>query len=89
MAVVIEQWPGLVTNASPYGIKPGAAVTQVNLQVLAPGALSVRPGTVAVPFASHAGSTAGIWRTFRYPTRTESIVYQSEDGVVRIARGPS
>jgi hypothetical protein len=87
--IIIDQWSGLVTNASPYGIKPGAAVTQVNLQVLSPGELTVRPGTVALSFTTHTGSTSGIWRSFRYPSPTESIIYQSRDGVVRIAQGPS
>lgn len=87
--IVIEQWSGLVTNASPYSIRPGAAVTQVNMQVLSPGELSVRPGTVGVTFTKHTGSTEGIWRAFRYPSPTESIIYQSRDGVVRIAQGPS
>lgn len=87
--IVIEQWLGLVTNAGPYAVKPGAAVTQVNLQVIAPGELAVRPGTAAVSFAQHAGSTSGIWRAFRYPAHVESIVYQSDDGVVRVAQEPS
>lgn len=87
--IIIEQWAGLVTNASPYSLRPGAAVTQVNLQVISPGELSVRPGSAAVSFTKHTGSTAGIWRTFRYPAHVESVVYQSTDGVLRIAQGPS
>lgn len=86
--ITVEQWPGLVTNASPYGIKPGAAVTQVNLQILSPGQLTVRLGSEAVSFAEHTGSTASIWRSFRYPAFSEAIVYQSSDGVVRVARAP-
>lgn len=87
--ITVEQWPGLVTNASPYGIKPGAAVTQVNLQILSPGQLTVRPGTTAVSFALHTGATASIWSAFRYPGNYESLMYQSSDGVVRIALEPS
>ena len=87
--IAIEQWSGLVTNASPYAIKPGAAVTQVNLQILAPGELAVRPGTQAVSFTLHTGSTARIWQSFRYPAHTEAVLYQSEDGVIRAALGPS
>lgn len=86
--ITVDKWLGLVTNASPYGLQPGAAVTQVNIQIVSPGQLSVRPGAAAVSFASHAGGTAGIWRAFRYPGASESIVYQSDDGVVRVAQGP-
>ena len=87
--IVIEKWAGLVTNASPYAIPPGAAVTQVNLQVLSPGQVTVRPGTTSVSFSSHVGSTEPIIRAFRYPGVTESIVYQNSSGVLFVARGPS
>lgn len=86
--IIVDKWLGLVTNASPYGLQPGTAVTQVNLQVISPGELTVRPGTTTLTFTSHAGSTVGIWRSFRYPGPSESIVYQSTDGVIRIAEGP-
>jgi hypothetical protein len=46
--ITIEKWSGLVTNASPYAIPPGAAVTQVNVQCLSPGQVSVRPGVNSV-----------------------------------------
>jgi len=87
--IVIEKWAGLVTNASPYAIPPGAAVTQVNLQVIAPGQIVVRPGTAAVSFSSHTGSTQSIIKAFRYPGATESIVYQNSNGALFVARGPS
>jgi len=87
--ITIEKWAGLVTNASPYAIPPGAAVTQVNLQVIAPGKLAVRPGTTAVSFSSHTGSTAAIVRAFRYPGVPEAMVYQNGEGKLFVARGPS
>lgn len=87
--IVIDKWPGLATNVSPYGLQPGAAVTQVNLQVISPGELTVRPGTTALTFTAHTGATGSIWRTFRYPGAVESLVYQSADGVIRVAKGPS
>lgn len=86
--IVIEKWAGLVTNASPYAIPPGAAVTQVNLQAIAPGKLSVRPGTRGVAFASHAAATQSIVRSFRYPGTSEGVVYQNSAGSIRIARSP-
>jgi hypothetical protein len=39
-----EEWKGLITNASPYLLPPGAATEQVNLQGHVPGQLSVRGG---------------------------------------------
>jgi len=42
--ITIEKWQGLVTNASPYALPGGAAVTQTNLQCLRPGQVQGRPG---------------------------------------------
>ena len=42
--IQIDKWAGLVTNASPYSIPPGATVEQINVQCLVPGQLTVRPG---------------------------------------------
>lgn len=87
--IVIEKWAGLVTNASPYSLPPGAGVTQVNLQVISPGRLSVRPGTTSVSFSSHTGSTQAIVSAFRYPGDVESVLYQNSSGSIRVAKGPS
>lgn len=87
--ISVEKWAGLVTNASPYSLPPGAAVTQVNLQALSPGQLTVRQGVAAVSFASHTGSTQSIVRAFCYPRETDSVVYQNSAGEVRVARSPS
>lgn len=87
--IVIEKWAGLATNASPYSLPPGAAVTQVNLQVLNPGQLTVRPGVAAVSFASHTGATAAVRSAIRYPGATEAVVYQNSSGVILLGRGPS
>lgn len=87
--ITIEKWGGLATNASPYAIPPGAAVTQVNLQCLVPGQLSVRPGTTAVSFSSHTGGAVKIISAIRYPAVTDAIVYQNASGAIFVARGPS
>lgn len=87
--IAIQKWSGLATNASPYVIPPGAAVTQVNLQAISPGQLVVRPGTTSVSFVSHTGSTAAIVRAFRHPGVTDSIVYQNSEGKIFVGRGPS
>jgi len=81
--IVLEKWGGLVTNASPYVLPPGAAVTQVNLQAIVPGQLSVRPGTAAVSFASLTAGTAPIRSALRYPTGN-SVIYQDAAGGIRV-----
>lgn len=43
-----EEWKGLITNASPYVLPPGASVDQVNLQAHIPGQLTTRGGMRAV-----------------------------------------
>jgi hypothetical protein len=88
--IVIDNWKGLVTNASPYSLPPGAAVTQVNLQVISPGQISVRPGTASVSFTTHSGATSPVVQSFRFQHGTvEHIVYQSAAGSVYVAKGPS
>jgi hypothetical protein len=87
--ISIEKWAGLATNASPYSLPPGAAVTQVNLQCISPGKLNVRPGAVPVTLASHTGSTAPVVRMFRYPRDADRIVYQGDDGAIRVGRSPA
>jgi len=87
--ITIDTWKGLVTNASPYSLPPGSAVTQVNLQVLTPGKLVCRPGTVAVSFTTHTAAAMPIIRIFRYPGTTENVVYQNSSGKIFVARGPS
>ncbi len=83
------KWAGLVTNASPYAIPPGAAVTQVNMQLLSPGKLVVRPGNTTVSFATATAGTSKVISAFRYPGVTESVVYQDSSGKIIVARGPS
>lgn len=87
--IIIDKWAGLVTNASPYSIPPGAAVTQVNLQCIRPGEIICRPGTVSVSFATHTGSTSPIVSMMRIPAPQESVIYQNSSGQIRIARLPS
>lgn len=86
--IIIEKWAGLVTNASPYAIPSGAAVTQVNLQVLVPGQVSVRPGHNAVTFASITAGTHPIRSAIRYPEEN-AIVYQDGSGAIRVGKGPT
>lgn len=87
--ISIEKWAGLVTNASPYSLPPGAAVTQVNLQCISPGQITVRLGVSAASFSSHTGTTSPIVRAFCYPGETDSVVYQNALGEIRVAKGAS
>lgn len=88
--ITIEKWAGLVTNASPYALPPGAAVTQVNLQIISPGQIAVRPGLQAVTFDAHtASATASPMRAaMRYPGVVDSIIYQNARGEIFLAKGP-
>lgn len=88
--IVIEKWPGLITNASPYAIPAGAAVRQVNVQVIRPGELSARDGLAAVTWSSVSAGTLPIRRSFRAPCGgQERLIYQDSAGAVRVAVGPS
>lgn len=79
--IVIDKWAGLVTNASPYSIPPGAMVQQVNLQCLVPGQLTVRPGMQPITFTSADSTASPILSAFRYQQGTaEHLVYQDSAG---------
>lgn len=86
--IIIDKWAGLVTNASPYAIPPGAAVTQVNLQALNPGQLAVRPGLNAVSFLNLTAGSTAVRSAVRYPGEA-GIVYQDAAGAIRVGKGPS
>lgn len=86
--IVIETWRGLVTNGSPYALPPGAAVTQVNFQCRRPGELTARNGQTSVTFSTHSAGSTQVVEMFRCPIgASESVIYQSADGHVRIAKG--
>lgn len=85
--ITIDTWKGLVTNASPYSLPPGAAVTQVNLQCLVPGQLNVRPGHSAVTFSGTAGSTA-VRSVMRYPNGN-ALIYSDSAGNIRAITNPA
>lgn len=89
--IIIEKWAGLVTNASPYSVPPGAAVTQVNVQVINPGQLVVRNGHTNVSWSiTTNATTSAIRKIFRCPRgSTERVIYQNASGHVLLAQGPS
>lgn len=86
--ITIDTWRGLVTNGSPYALPVGAAVTQVNFQCRRPGELTARGGQTSVTFSTHSAGATQIIGMFRCPLGAdESVVYQSADGHIRVARG--
>jgi hypothetical protein len=88
--IVIEKFAGLATNASPYSIPPGAAVTQVNVQVISPGQLTVRDGLTTVSWTTHTGSTEPIVRSINYQHSTfPQVVYQNSQGAIYVAKVPA
>ena len=88
--IIIDKWAGLATNAGPYAIPPGAAATQVNLQILAPGQLQVRGGLASMTWTTHSGSTVPVISLARFQNGTvETVVYQNASGGLFYARGPA
>lgn len=88
--IVVDKFPGLATNASPYAIPPGAAVTQVNIQALIPGVLTVRDGLAQVSWATHSGTTHQIVRSIYFQNSTyPQVVYQSAFGGIYAAKEPT
>lgn len=86
--ITIDQWKGLVTNASPYSIPPGAAVTQVNLQCIVPGQLNVRLGHTTLTFSTGSVGNAAVRSAMRYPN-DNAIIYSDSSGNIRVVRGPT
>lgn len=86
--IVIEKWAGLVTNASPYSIPPGAAVTQVNLQCLVPGQLNVRLGHATLNFSSGTIGATAVRSVMRYPNGN-ALIYSDSAGNIRAVTGPT
>lgn len=88
--IVIEKWAGLVTNASPYALPPGAAATQVNLQVLNPGQITVRPGLVNVSWTTHTAGSTTIVKIANFQNSTfPQLVYQNATGAIYVAKAPT
>lgn len=88
--IVIDKWAGLVTNASPYALPVGAAVTQVNLQILNPGQLVVRPGLVNVSWSTHTATDQPIVTIANFQHSTfPQVIYQNAQGGIYVAKTPT
>lgn len=86
--ITIDTWKGLVTNASPYSIPPGAAVTQVNLQCIVPGQLNVRLGHTTLSFSSGTAGATAVRSAMRYPNGN-AIIFSDSAGNIRAVTGPT
>lgn len=85
MAVDTTEWLGLVTDADPHDLPPGAAQVQTNLVCLAAGKLRPRRGVRRHTFSPVPSGTAQITNCFRYQTRTgDYVAYSDTSGNVFI-----
>lgn len=78
---------GLITNASPYAIPPGAAVRQVNITCDKPGQLTTRGGMLPVKFVEQASAILDAY-PYIYGNKSYLLVL-GEDGVVQTLESPA
>lgn len=84
----IREFKGLVTNADPRDLPPGAAVTMDNITTLVPGALTVRKGHAETTFANEISDVSSNIIAMQYfPTSLDDfIVYTTASGLVKAGR---
>lgn len=84
----VKQWAGLVTNASPYILPPGAATIQENLHCRTPGQLRVRDGMRLLTF----GTGTGFESVSIYPysfNGVTKLVALAANGTVSVLSAPA
>lgn len=82
-----KQWSGLITNASPYVLPPGATVVQENLHCRTPGQLRVRDGMRKLEFDSGEGFESISIFPYAFEGQTK-IIALAADGTVSVLTGP-
>ena len=88
--ITIDKWAGLVTNASPYAVSPGVAISQVNFQCVRPGELNARDGQTQLSFTTHSATASPIVSVFGCQIAgSESVLYCNSGGAVFISKGLS
>ena len=87
MTMKIQAWGGLMTNASPFVLPPGAAVVQTNLMANVPGKLETRGGMQSVQFVA---TPTGFLDCFS-ATRggNEYMVTLADDGSLLVLESPA
>jgi len=82
-----DQWPGLVTNASPFAVPATAAVEQLNLASHVPGQVSVRGGIRKV---SVVGGSPDLLDCFPYEQDGKAVlIVMRPDGTIAAQQSPS
>lgn len=85
----IREFRGLVTNADPHDLPPGAAQVMDNITTLVPGQLTVRKGHAETTFANEIADVASNVIAMQYfPTSlADFTVYVTASGLVKAGRG--
>jgi len=81
-----DSWAGLVTNASPFALPPGAAVEQVNLNCSIPGQLQSRGGMRPLAVSPEDRSSIVHCHAVQLPSGT-AVIAQRVDGTVIVLGG--
>lgn len=86
-----NNWRGLVSNASPHALPPGAMQEQVNLYCLEPGVLTPRRGMRATTFTNTADAAAGDIIELTAISRPDAtyVVWENANGEIRYGRAPA
>lgn len=82
-----KQWSGLITNASPYVLPPGATAVQENLHCRTPGQLRVRDGMRTLSFDSGTGFPSVSIYPYAFDGQTK-IIALADDGTVSVLEAP-
>lgn len=82
---------GLMTNANPHSIPPGAAQVQTNVVCTVAGQLTVRKGMRAIAFANAiTATTHSVLSMVEYARPQGTIVvYEDSAGNLKAGRSPS
>lgn len=86
----LSKWGGLMTNASPYAIPPGAAVKQVNLVTTTVGQLTTRGGMQPVTF-SDGESPENVVDLYCYSrgSKPDLVFVLDDTGELSVLAGPA
>jgi hypothetical protein len=81
-----DTWAGLVTNASPFALPPGAAVEQVNLNCSVPGQLQTRNGMRPLAVTPEDRTSIVHCHAVQLPSGP-AVIAQRADGTVVVLGG--
>jgi hypothetical protein len=87
------KWPGLISNADPHDLPPGAATVQENFTCVVPGKLTGRKGLRMVSFTNMdpavSEPTTAVLEVFAMHNATgQTVLMLLADGTVRYGRSP-